>query len=167
MSFRKRSLFFMSAATVVLAVLAARGGREASRTASAAAAPAAGPPAIRVQSLDKVAEEKSSWGSIRWVMNAKLDPQSNMTLGVVELYAGQSNPLHVHANCEEVIYVLSGACEHRVGNQTVILKAGDALHIPAGVPHRAKVLGKEPLRSVVAYNTGSRQFAAVKDKDAR
>lgn len=119
---------------------------------------------LRVQSFDRVAEEKAPWGSLRWLMNGKLDPQSTITLGVVEIHSGQSNPLHVHANCEEVIYVLSGTCEHRVGKQTVVLKAGDVLHIPAGVPHAAKVLGNQPMRSVVVYNSGQRQFAVVPEK---
>jgi quercetin dioxygenase-like cupin family protein len=119
------------------------------------------PLAERVQRFDRVPADKSPWGSLHWLMNAKLDPGSGITLGVAELNVGQSNPLHVHTNSDEVIYVLSGSCEQRVGNETVILKPGDALRVPAGVPHQAKVLGNEPFRSVVAYNTGERQFTVV------
>ena len=61
--------------------------------------------------------------------------------------------------------VLSGRCEQRVGKETVILKAGDALRAPAGVPHQAKVLGNEPFRSIVAYNTGERTFTVVKGNE--
>ena len=96
------------------------------------AAEKARPLASRVQSFDKVAEEKAAWGSLRWLINAKLDPPSSLTLGDVTINAGQSNPPHVHANADEVIYVLSGSCEQRVGRESVILKAGDALRIPAG-----------------------------------
>jgi len=121
----------------------------------------------RVQSFDGVAEEKSAWGSLRWLMNSKLDPQATLTLGIVELNAGQSNPLHVHSNSDEVIYVLSGSGEQRVGRETVILKAGDTLRIPAGTPHAARVLGREPLRAVVVYNTGERQFTPVQENEAK
>jgi mannose-6-phosphate isomerase-like protein (cupin superfamily) len=124
------------------------------------------PLAARVQSFDKVAEERTAWGSLRWLINAKLDPSSGITLGDVTLNPGQSNPLHVHGNSDEVIYVLSGMCEQRVGTETVILKPGDALRIPAGVPHTAKVLGKTPMRAVVVYNTGERQFTPVKEDKA-
>jgi quercetin dioxygenase-like cupin family protein len=124
------------------------------------------PLAARVQSFGKVAEEKAAWGSLRWLMSAKLDPQSGITLGDVTINPGQSNPLHVHVNSDEVIYVLSGTCEHRVGKEIVTLKAGDALRIPPGVPHTAKVLGNAPMRAVVVYNTGERQFAPVKEKTA-
>jgi mannose-6-phosphate isomerase-like protein (cupin superfamily) len=46
----------------------------------------------------------------------------------------------------------------------VILKAGDTLRIPAGMPHQAKAIGSEPLKSLVVYNTGNRQFTLVKEK---
>jgi len=130
------------------------------------AAEKARPLAARVQSFDKVAEEKAAWGSLRWLINAKLDPPSSLTLGDVTIKPGQSNPPHVHANADEVIYVLSGSCEQRVGKEAVILKAGDALRIPAGAPHVAKALGHQPLRAVVVYNTGERQFTPVTEKDA-
>ncbi|HWX19920.1 MAG TPA: cupin domain-containing protein [Candidatus Binatia bacterium] len=151
------ALLFMALA--VAAVLAAE-ARKPGETDS----PANPPLAARVQSLNRVAEDKSTWGSLRWLMNAKLEPGSPLTLGVVELNVGQSNPLHVHSNSDEVIYVLSGRCEQRVGKETVILKAGDALRVPAGVPHQAKVLGHESLRSVVVYNTGERQFTVVTEE---
>jgi mannose-6-phosphate isomerase-like protein (cupin superfamily) len=117
-----------------------------------------------VQHADQVAAEKSPWGTLRWLMNSKLDTDSPLTVGIAEIQAGQSNPLHLHANSDEVIYVLSGSCEQRVGDESVILKAGDVLRIPAGTPHQAKALGKEPLKSIVIYNTGNRQFTPVKEK---
>ena len=117
-----------------------------------------------VQHADKIAAETSSWGSLRWLMNAKRDANSPLTIGIAEINPGQSNPLHLHGNSDEVIYVLSGSCEQRVGDETVILKAGDTLRIPAGVPHQAKALGNEPFKSLVIYNTGNRQFTPVIEK---
>jgi quercetin dioxygenase-like cupin family protein len=142
----------------MVAVFAAEQGKS-----GAPGLPAKRPLSSRVQSFDRAAEDKSAWGSLRWLVNAKLDPGSGLTLGIAELNVGQSSPLHVHTNSDEVIYVLSGQCEERVGKETVVLKAGDALRVPAGEPHQAKVLGNEPCRSVVAYNTGERQFTVVTD----
>jgi len=117
-----------------------------------------------VQHVDKIPAETSPWGSLRWLISAKLDANSPLTVGIAEINPGQSNPLHVHGNSDEVIYVLSGSCEQRVGEETVILKAGDTLRIPAGMPHQAKALGNEPLKSLVVYNTGNRQFTPVIEK---
>jgi quercetin dioxygenase-like cupin family protein len=125
------------------------------------------PLAARARRAEQVTADTSDWGTLRWLVNAKLDPGSGVTLGVTELNVGKTNPLHVHTNSDEVIYVLSGQCEQRVGKETVVLKAGDALHIPAGVPHQAKVLGNQPFRSVVAYNTGERQFTVVNESGGR
>jgi mannose-6-phosphate isomerase-like protein (cupin superfamily) len=113
-----------------------------------------------VQSLDKVEKIEYPWGSIRWLMNAELDPQATMTLGIVDVLANQQNPAHVHATCDEILYIVSGSCEHRVGDKVVTLKAGDAMRVPKGLPHSAKTLG-EPMRAVVVYDAGKRDFQVV------
>jgi mannose-6-phosphate isomerase-like protein (cupin superfamily) len=120
------------------------------------------PLAARVRHLSQAAVDKTPWGTLCWLMNAQIDPEAAMTVGLAENLPNISAPMHVHANSEEVIHILSGSCEQRMGNETVILKAGDTLRIPAGVPHCAKGLGAEPSRAVVVYNTGHRQFAVVK-----
>jgi quercetin dioxygenase-like cupin family protein len=116
-----------------------------------------------LQHFDKVEKQEHPWGWIRWLMNDKLDRKSKMTFGVVEINAGQTNPLHVHPNCEELIYIISGSCEHRLGSQTVTLKTGDVLRIPRGVPHKAETSEKEPVQAVIVYSSGDRQFEVVEE----
>jgi mannose-6-phosphate isomerase-like protein (cupin superfamily) len=103
------------------------------------------------------------WGWIRWLMNSKTEKNAPMTFGIVEINAGTSNPLHVHPNCEEYLYVLSGSCKHIVGDQLVTLKPGDMARIPKGVPHKATVIGDEPLKAVIVYNSGDRQFKVLEE----
>jgi len=110
-----------------------------------------------VEHFGQVEEIKYPWGWIRWMMSTKLDPGAAQTFGIVEIAAGQKNSLHMHPNCEEILYVLSGSCRHRIGDKTVVLKQGDLIRIPAGVPHQAFVLGNEPLRAVISYSSGDRQ----------
>ena len=116
-----------------------------------------------MQSIDKVEVQEFDWGWIRWLMNDKLDSESEMTFGLVQLNAGANNPAHLHPNCEEHLYVLSGKCEHRIGDKTVVLKKGDLLRIPTGMPHAAKVIGDEPMLAVIVYSSGDRQFEAVEE----
>lgn len=59
-------------------------------------------------------------------------------------------PPHVHENEDEVFQVLSGQVEMRVGNQTTILKAGDLIFCPKGVPHSWKVVGEEKARAMLS-----------------
>jgi mannose-6-phosphate isomerase-like protein (cupin superfamily) len=103
------------------------------------------------------------WGWIRWLMNSKIDKDAPMTFGIVEINAGTSNPLHVHPNCDEYLYVLSGSCKHVVGDQLVTLKPGDMTRIPKGVPHKATVVGDEPLKAVIVYSSGDRQFKVLEE----
>ncbi len=119
-----------------------------------------------VQHFDKIEKLEHDWGWLRWMMNEKLDPDSEMTFGLVEINAGHRNPMHVHPNCEEHLYVLSGSCEHILGGQTCTLKAGDVIRIPRGVPHYARTKGKEPMKAVIVYSSGDRQFVVV-DEEAK
>ena len=112
---------------------------------------------ISLQHYDRAEEVKYPWGWIRWLMSSKLDSGAAQTFGIVEIRAGQKNSLHMHPNCEELLYVLSGSCDHRVGDKKVVLKAGDLVRIPSRTPHQATVLGNEPLRAVISYSSGDRQ----------
>ena len=116
---------------------------------------------VSVQEFGKVEVQKYPWGWIRWLMNDQIDPDAEMTFGVVYVKPHQENPAHVHPNSAEYLHVLEGACEHLVGTKWVTLKAGDTLRIPKGVPHRARTKEKA-CRVVVVYDTGRRQFVPVK-----
>ena len=123
----------------------------------------AGKQAVTVRRLGEVEKQKSSWGWIAWLMNAKVHPDAAMTFGVVELKPHQSNPLHLHPDSEELLYVVSGSCEHRVGDRVDVLKAGDIIRIPPGRPHMARTLD-QPVRVVVVYNTGTRKFVPIEQE---
>ena len=116
---------------------------------------------LSVQHFDTVKEVKYPWGWIHWLMNAQMDPEAAQTFGVVEIAAGQRNSLHKHPNCEELLYVISGSCEKIVGDKKVIMKAGDIVRIPIGVPHQAITIGNEPMRAVISYSSGNRQVVDV------
>ena len=112
---------------------------------------------VVVQHFDKEEEVKYPFGMIRWLMSSKIDSGSAQTFGIVQINAHQHNALHSHPNSEEILYVLSGSCEHVVGNKRVTLHPGDLIRVPVGVPHQAFVIGNEPLRAVISYNTGDRE----------
>jgi quercetin dioxygenase-like cupin family protein len=114
-----------------------------------------------VQRFDSVKEVKYSWGWIRWMMNAELDPGAAQTFGIVQIDAGKRNPLHKHPNCEELLYVLSGSFENVIGDKTVVMHAGDIIRIPANVPHQGINDTKEPMRAVISYSSGTRQMVAL------
>ncbi len=112
---------------------------------------------VAVIEMSKQPEEKYPWGAIRWLMSSKIDPGAKQTLGVVRIDAGKSNALHLHPNCEELLYVLSGTGTTTVDNKTVSLRPGDLVRVPAGVLHQATASGSGPLIAVISYSSGDRQ----------
>ena len=118
---------------------------------------------VSLYHFDQVKEEPYPFGWIRWLMSRTLDGQAEQTFGIVELKAHTKNALHLHPNCEELLYVISGSCEHRVGDKKVVLHAGDLLRVPRNTPHQATVLGNEPMRAVISYSSGDRQVVNLGD----
>jgi len=147
----RREVFLSAAAGAAAAWLA---GLES------AAADVAGQRAGCFKAYDQVEPQQFAWGWIRWLMNAQIDPQAEMTLGIVHVEPKQSNPLHVHPNSAEYVHMLSGTCEHRVGDRWFTLKAGDTLRIPKGVPHVART-GEQPFQAMIVYDTGTRQMVTL------
>ena len=103
------------------------------------------------------------WGAIKWLCNDQIDPDAELTFGVVYVNAGQGNPLHYHPNCEELIYVLSGECDHQLGDEVHRLEAGMMLRIPQGVKHNAVNTGWQPVTMIICYSTGDRQTVFCED----
>ena len=58
----------------------------------------------------------------------------------VEIDPGVAFPRHSHPG-EEIIYVLEGSFDYRVGGRPVSLHAGEVLFIPAGTVHSARNVG--------------------------
>ena len=101
------------------------------------------------------------WGAIQWLCNREIDPDAQQTFGLVFINPGQQNPPHYHPNCEELIYVLSGECDHRLGEATIHLEPGSLLRIPAHTVHCAVNTGWEPVRMVIVYNSADRETVFV------
>ena len=65
-----------------------------------------------------------------------------MMLAQVYLDKGCIVPKHSHEN-EQITWILEGALKFRLGEdgaEEVIVRAGEVLHIPSNVPHKAEAL---------------------------
>lgn len=58
-------------------------------------------------------------------------------------------PEHRHG-ADKIDAVLAGRFRISIGNESVVLKAGDYIYVPAGVIHRAEVVGSESVVSLDA-----------------
>lgn len=99
-----------------------------------------------------------TWGSLNWLASKPIGNAEGVTLGRVIVHPGCANPRHLHHSSEEVLYLLRGRLEHTMGDDTVILEAGDTLVVGAHVPHQAVNIGEADAEMIVAYPTGLRDF---------
>lgn len=102
--------------------------------------------------------ESFPWGAIQWLCASSIFPGAALTFGHVQIAPHAKNPRHYHPNSDEVLYLLEGALDHRVGDQVYHLEPGTLIYIPAGVEHDAFNPTGQVARMVVAYSTGDRQM---------
>jgi putative monooxygenase len=74
---------------------------------------------------------------------------ASMTL--LELAKGAGVPEHVHETSAEMLYIEEGAVEMTVNGQKLKAERGDAVYIPAGAKHSARVVSEGPMRAVQVY----------------
>ena len=108
--------------------------------------------------------EKSPWGTLQWVCNAKLSPGAAQTVGLAQVYPGKTNVLHYHPNCEEILHVISGGGVQSVDGRFIELKAGMTIRIPAGSKHNLANSGTEPLITLISFSSGERQTVFLPDQ---
>ncbi len=106
-----------------------------------------------------------SWGELVWLVGENETPGAEQTLGVVTIEAGKRNPLHSHPNCEELLYVVSGQAEHKLGDEMFHIEAGDVIRIPRGVPHWAKASADAPLKAVISFSAADRRTESHEGTD--
>lgn len=116
------------------------------------------PPAIAAQDIQPLA---MGWGEIRWLVGQRLQPDSELTFGVVTIAPGAKNERHLHPNCEEVLYVISGECDHSLGDERYHLTPGMAIRVPRNTPHDAVVTSSGPLHAVIAYSAPDRRTVVL------
>ena len=107
--------------------------------------------------VEKVAVEKFPWGEIRWLWNSKINQNAQQTFGIVHINLEEKNMAHIHPNCEELLYVVSGECKHGLGDEVYHLKKGMIINIPVLVEHYALNTGNEPFEAVICYSSPKRQ----------
>jgi quercetin dioxygenase-like cupin family protein len=63
-------------------------------------------------------------------------------------------PPHLHQKHAETFYVISGKVEWTVNGETRILGPGDAVHIPPGAVHSTRVVGDQPMHTLMLSEPG-------------
>jgi quercetin dioxygenase-like cupin family protein len=88
----------------------------------------------RLHRWDEIALEK-----ITEMISQKIVAGDREMLAQIYLKRGALVPMHAHES-EQMTYVLQGSLRFLVGGEEIIVREGEVLHIPAGVPHQAEAL---------------------------
>ena len=83
---------------------------------------------------DEIALEK-----ITEMISQKIVAGDREMLAQIYLKRGAQVPMHSH-DSEQITYVLQGSLRFLVGGEEIIVREGEVLHIPPGVPHQAEAL---------------------------
>ncbi len=74
---------------------------------------------------------------------------------VWNLEPGQANDFHVHPNTEHMHIVIEGTCEYTLGDQPpVVIGVGDAVMVPAGIPHGIRNVSDKRMSYVAVTSPG-------------
>jgi mannose-6-phosphate isomerase-like protein (cupin superfamily) len=68
---------------------------------------------------------------------------------MLQVPSGHMPPLHVHHSHDEIFYVLAGEVRFVTSDTDVVVRAGDTVRAPMGVPHAYRVEGDRPARWIV------------------
>jgi quercetin dioxygenase-like cupin family protein len=94
-------------------------------------------PAVRHFRWDDMPRER-----VTDVISRRVITGDDMMIAHVYLQRGSIVPRHTHIN-EQITYILEGALRFWIGEdeaEEIVVRAGEVLHIPANVPHKAEAL---------------------------
>ena len=114
-----------------------------------------------IRSANGQPSDAPPWGELRWLIGGQQTPGAEQTFGIVTIHPGQRNPYHEHPNCEELLYVISGSCDHRLGDEVFAMTPGEVIRIPRGVPHWAQCTSEEPLVAAISFSSPDRKANAL------
>jgi quercetin dioxygenase-like cupin family protein len=89
---------------------------------------------VRLHRWDELALEK-----VTEMISRKVIAGERSMLAQIYLKRGAIVPTHAHES-EQLTFVLQGALKFLVDGEEIVVREGDVLHIPSGVPHQAEAL---------------------------
>jgi quercetin dioxygenase-like cupin family protein len=91
--------------------------------------------------------------TIRLIARA-IDTDGRVTVFEQATPAGWGPPRHVHANEDEIVYVLDGTYDVSLGDEQRTISAGGCAILPRGIPHGFRNVGETTGRIVCVVTPG-------------
>lgn len=97
-------------------------------------------------------------------ISAESAGSKGICMHLLTIQPGQRAKAHLHENHETAIYVIDGVSEMWYGenlSEHMVIKAGEYLYIPAGVPHLPFNASDAPCTAVIARTDPNEQESVV------
>lgn len=88
--------------------------------------------------------ERSYWYGPNLATILVSSEETNGTFSLLKtlLRKGFGPPMHVHEREDESNYILEGEIMYQIGEQTIIGRAGDYIHLPKKIPHTFQLISE-------------------------
>jgi quercetin dioxygenase-like cupin family protein len=104
---------------------------------------------------------QEDWGTMDWLADADTADGLGLSLARMTVLAGKTSPAHVHPNCNEVVHVLSGKIDQRLGDRWTPCAAGDTITVLAGTVHQTRCTSDTSATLMIAYSEDRRIYQEV------
>jgi len=111
-----------------------------------------------MQTQSRIVRNEFPWGVIEWLAGGEVGNSEELSIARMALPPGKATDTHVHANCEESVYVTRGRVECTSDGRSALLSAGELLVVPRGAVHGLRNPGAEPAELLLSYSSSAREF---------
>ncbi len=107
-----------------------------------------------VINVNDVPAGKITGREIRDVFNEGNTGSNELSLRITDVLPGQTTyPGHIHTESDEIILILSGKGDIKIGDEVFPIKTWDAIFIPRGKEHLIRNVGEGAMRMVCTFST--------------
>ncbi len=107
-----------------------------------------------IMNIDDVAVSRITGREIRDLVNEKTLGSEGISLRITDVLPGETTyPGHIHTECEEIIFLLSGRGEIKIEDDIFSIIQGDAIYLPKGAKHLIRNTGKETMRMACSFTS--------------
>ena len=104
---------------------------------------------------------REEWGTMEWLADGATQTGLGLSLARMTVLPGKTSPAHRHPNCHEVIHILSGVIDQRLGETWTEHKSGETITALSGTVHQTRCTSPVPAILMIAYSDGSRIYEEV------
>ena len=122
----------------------------------------------RIVRFDETEVERLPGKTHYWHCKPGMVADTNLMFVRAQLPPGEAHRFHYHPRMEEILYILSGTAEQWIEQEKRIMKAGDAIYLPAGMIHGTYNTGTETLDFLAVLSpakTGDPVTIEVSDRE--